>query len=110
MDVTCAHCAEPWDVYDLGHDSWAYLRVDGSINGVPSSIEALISAAYTAPQSGPRVAAQRAVATWVHRRVLCGAGCPCCGFDHHQMGPFRLRQLHELVIDGVTDQDAALFI
>jgi len=111
VDVTCAHCAEPWDVYDLAHDSWAYLRLDGSISGVPSSIEALVSDAYTAPENGPRSAAQRgAVAAWVHRRVLSGAGCPCCGFDHHHIGPYRMRQLHELVIDGVSDEDPALFI
>jgi hypothetical protein len=44
-----------------------------------------------------------------YRAVLSGAGCPACGYDHAGPGAYDIDRLEALVMDGVTDDDPALF-
>jgi hypothetical protein len=105
MDVTCAWCGEPWDVYGLRHDGHEYLSRSQAANlGVPR--------AFQRAETGAKEA-QRHVSQRVYQSVLRGKGCPdvSCGFDHEPGdGPYREQQLAELVVDGVTDDDPALFM
>jgi len=58
----------------------------------------------------PRMkAAKRIVETAVYFAVLSGKGCPTCGFDHAGRGKHRDVTVRQLVNDGVTDDDPALF-
>lgn len=110
MDIQCAHCAEPWDVWGLRNDGWGYLD-SGTPDGVPSSIAADVEVAgdHTLNESVTNAAARR-VNAWLYKAVLRGQGCPHCGFDHTGEGPHREAQLRALVIDGVTDDDPMEFM
>jgi len=55
-------------------------------------------------------AAKRIVETAVYFAVLSGKGCPTCGFDHTGRGKHREVTVQQLVNDGVTDDDPALFM
>lgn len=91
MDITCAWCAEPWDVDELRHHGDDYVGDD--------DIAALVGGRDI--RNGAKI---------VHDAVLSGKGCPDCGFTHRGRGPHRDQQLHELVYDGVTDEDPMSFI
>lgn len=104
-DITCAHCGEPWDAYGLRHEGWEYL---GDWSGpLPEKVTMALEHAYAGDERN-----QAALSNWLYRAVLSGKGCPHkgCGFKHQGEGKYREQQLHELVFDGVTDDDPTIFM
>src|SRR3954447_24505528 len=105
MDVCCAWCGEEWNTYGLRHDSFDYLS--GS-----QAVSLNVVREYAHALAGDKEA-RGAVSRRVYVAVLKGRGCPSsyCGFVHPAWdGPYRDRQLQQLVIDGVSDDDPAVFL
>jgi hypothetical protein len=106
MDTTCAWCSEPWSIDGLRHDGWSYInsRQANSLN---------LLSQYSRATSGSyemRVYVSRKV----YEQVLRGKGCPApnCGFGPRPPaeGPYRAKQLEQLVLDDVNDEDPYLFM
>jgi hypothetical protein len=105
MDINCAWCGEPWEVDTLRHEGWSYLT--------QTQAEQLgVSTTYHMALCGT-VSEQQAISRKVYVATLSGKGCPdvMCGFKPREGdGPHRTRQLEQLVIDSVTDDDPAMFM
>lgn len=131
MDITCAHCGEPWDVYGLRHED--YVENLDDLAGIPNSanvgvlfqqyeremnkifdsipesvsIGSIEGAKYRRQVSN--LESGRKVRDAVYRATMGGLGCFSCGFQHKGEGPYRLQQAKEMILDGVTDDDPLEF-
>ena len=124
-DITCAHCGESWDVHYLRHESAGHFDPDDPKTGADTLaplgagvrrawlVYRDAEAASTAGDDDAKADLKRAAGTLnaaVYHAVLSGKGCPDCGFTHPGAGPHRARQLEQLVLDGVTDDDPTQFL
>jgi hypothetical protein len=105
MDINCAWCSEVWEVDTLRHEGWSYLT--------QTQAEQLdVATRYHMALCGV-TDEQRSISRKVYVAVLSGKGCPdvLCGFRLREgEGPNRTTQLEQLVFDGVTDDDPAMFL
>lgn len=123
MDLTCAHCAEPWEVYGFRSEGFFYVRDNYQTESLPDhlreqadEIDEAIESWIDHSDFGDEMP------TWLNDKVIrfgqkifeltaTGQGCPACGFDHRgQQGKHRNEQLRELFYDGVTDEDPIDFL
>lgn len=119
MDLTCAHCGEPWEVYGFRSEAYAYLTDETPMPAdlfeeyaeVWDAVDSWISHSDFGDDQ-PKWLEDK-VQTFgdkVFRLTATGRGCPACGLDHKGPGAYRSRQLEELFYDGVTDEDPIDFL
>ena len=107
VPVACAHCGEPWDVYELRHEAVEYLDAEdallaplgGAVLAAFNSywnitVVAAFNPVWSATADADTKACAEEVNAAVYGATLSGKGCPSCGWAHNT----------------VTDEDPAQFL
>ena len=119
MDLTCAHCGEPWEVFGFRHEAYAYLNDTTPMSDVLfqqyaecwEAVDSWIDHSdFGDPEPEWLSDKLTAFGQKVFELTATGKGCPACGFKHQGVGSYREEQLRELFYDGVTDEDPIDFL